>query len=45
MGLTYNATDHSYTVGLSLLCITATVALVFTLVLARTPARDRPVQV
>jgi hypothetical protein len=45
MGLTYNATDHSYTVGLSLLYITATVALVFTLVLARTPARDRPVRV
>ena len=38
MGLTYNAETHSYTIGLLLLCATAIVALVFTIMLAR---RDR----
>jgi NNP family nitrate/nitrite transporter-like MFS transporter len=32
MGATYNEADHSYTVGLMLLCATAIVALVYTLV-------------
>nr|WP_300052536.1 MFS transporter [uncultured Nocardioides sp.] len=30
MGATYNEADHSYTVGLVLLCVTAVVALLFT---------------
>ena len=30
MGATYNEADHSYTVGLILLCVTAVVALLFT---------------
>jgi NNP family nitrate/nitrite transporter-like MFS transporter len=35
MGLTYNASAHTYTIGLALLCITAIVALAFTIVLSR----------
>ncbi|MBD8024732.1 NarK/NasA family nitrate transporter [Microbacterium sp. Sa1CUA4] len=35
MGATYNAEAHSYTIGLSLLCLTALVALGFTIFLAR----------
>jgi nitrate/nitrite transporter NarK len=35
MGLTYDETDHSYTIGLVLLCITAVIALAFTFVLRR----------
>ena len=35
MGATYNAEAHSYTIGLSLLCLTALVALGFTVFLAR----------
>ena len=31
MGATYNEADHSYTVGLALLCVVATLALLFTL--------------
>jgi MFS transporter, NNP family, nitrate/nitrite transporter len=31
MGATYNEDDHSYTVGLMLLCVTAVVALLYTL--------------
>jgi NNP family nitrate/nitrite transporter-like MFS transporter len=38
MGATYNAEAHSYTIGLSLLCLTALVALGFVIFLAR---RDR----
>jgi MFS transporter, NNP family, nitrate/nitrite transporter len=30
MGATYNEQDHSYTIGLSLLCVVALIALVFT---------------
>ena len=35
MGATYDAATHSYTVGLILLCVTAVVALVFTIALDR----------
>ncbi|WP_273542094.1 nitrate/nitrite transporter [Microbacterium atlanticum] len=35
MGATYNAETHSYTIGLGLLCLTALVALGFTIFLAR----------
>jgi len=35
MGATYNAETHSYTIGLSLLCLTALIALGFTIFLAR----------
>lgn len=42
MGATYNAATHSYTVGLALLCLTALVALGFTIFLAR---RRRPTAV
>ncbi len=35
MGATYDAETHSYTVGLILLCITASVAFVFTVYLSR----------
>jgi len=35
MGATYNAVDHSYTIGLLLLCLTCLIALVFTLRLKR----------
>ena len=35
MGATYNAETHSYTIGLALLSLTAIVALVFTVLLAR----------
>ena len=35
MGTTYDEADHSYTVGLSLLCVTAAAALLFTLALHR----------
>ena len=38
MGLTYNATTHSYTLGLVLLSVTAVAALVFTLALSRKSA-------
>jgi NNP family nitrate/nitrite transporter-like MFS transporter len=31
MGATYDEDDHSYTIGLALLCVTATVALLYTL--------------
>ncbi len=31
MGATYDEADHSYTIGLMLLCVTAVVALLFTL--------------
>ena len=31
MGATYNEADHSYTIGLALLCVVATLALLFTL--------------
>jgi NNP family nitrate/nitrite transporter-like MFS transporter len=31
MGATYNSQDHSYTIGLSLLCIVAVIALAYTL--------------
>jgi NNP family nitrate/nitrite transporter-like MFS transporter len=40
MGATYNAEDHSYTIGLSLLCLTALVALGFTIFLARRGRRS-----
>ncbi|GAA3613885.1 nitrate/nitrite transporter [Microlunatus ginsengisoli] len=40
MGATYNEAAHSYTVGLTLLCITALGALVFTIVLARRNRSD-----
>ncbi len=45
MGATYNEATHSYTIGLVLLCVTAVVALAFTLVLARrsTTAAAAPV--
>ncbi|MGU3646699.1 nitrate/nitrite transporter [Microbacterium sp. C23T] len=39
MGATYNAEAHSYTVGLSLLCLTALVALGFVIFLARRQRR------
>ena len=39
MGATYNAEAHSYTIGLSLLCLTALVALGFTIFLARRQRR------
>ena len=35
MGATYNEETHSYTIGLILLCITAVIALIFTISLAR----------
>ena len=35
MGATYNPETHSYAIGLGLLCLTAIVALVFTILLAR----------
>ncbi len=42
MGLTYNpdAANYKYAIGLSLLVITAIVALLFTLFFVRTPAKD-----
>jgi NNP family nitrate/nitrite transporter-like MFS transporter len=40
MGATYNEADHSYTVGLSLLCITALCALGYTLFGIRKRAPD-----
>ncbi|HZA04590.1 MAG TPA: MFS transporter [Propionibacteriaceae bacterium] len=39
MGATYDEVSHSYTIGLVLLFVTALVALVFTVVLARRSAR------
>lgn len=39
MGATYNAEAHSYTIGLSLLCLTALVALGFVIFLARRQRR------
>jgi len=39
MGATYNAEAHSYTIGLSLLCLTALVALGFVIFLARRERR------
>ncbi|TYL45125.1 NarK/NasA family nitrate transporter [Nocardioides sp. BGMRC 2183] len=42
MGATYNEADHSYTIGLLLLCVVAAGALVFTLVGIRSRARPRP---
>ena len=39
MGATYNAETHSYTIGLSLLCLTALIALGFTIFLARRARR------
>jgi len=39
MGATYNAEAHSYTIGLSLLCLTALVALGFVIFLARRARR------
>jgi NNP family nitrate/nitrite transporter-like MFS transporter len=42
MGATYNAETHSYAVGLGLLCLTAIVALGFTLFLARGQKARRP---
>lgn len=43
MGATYNEQDHSYTIGLSLLCIVALIALVFTLFgIRRQPAPAAP---
>ncbi|HET9874102.1 MAG TPA: nitrate/nitrite transporter [Propionibacteriaceae bacterium] len=39
MGVTYNSVDHSYTVGLTLLCVTALVALAFTLLLTLQSSR------
>ncbi len=45
MGATYNAEANNYTIGLSLLCATALVALAFTLVLfVRHRAADRTAQ-
>jgi MFS transporter, NNP family, nitrate/nitrite transporter len=42
LGATYNEADHSYTIGLVLLCITATVALAFVLLwLPREKAQTR----
>ncbi len=41
MGLTSNEAKHSYTVGLSLLCITAVIALGFTFVLSRRSSARR----
>jgi len=40
MGATYNEADHSYTIGLSLLCVVALIALVYTLF----GVRRRPAQ-
>jgi MFS transporter, NNP family, nitrate/nitrite transporter len=40
MGATYNEADHSYTIGLLLLCVTAIGALLFTLFGIRKPAQD-----
>jgi len=42
LGATYNEADHSYTIGLVLLCITATVALAF--VLLRLPREKAQTQ-
>ena len=43
LGATYDEATHSYTTGLILLCITAVIALVFTIVLARRqPPRSSP---
>ncbi|HET9647059.1 MAG TPA: nitrate/nitrite transporter [Microlunatus sp.] len=45
LGATYDEASHSYTTGLILLCVTAVIALVFTIVLARRqphPVRSRP---
>ena len=39
MGATYNEADHSYTIGLVLLCVTAVCALLFTLFGIRRKAR------
>jgi NNP family nitrate/nitrite transporter-like MFS transporter len=41
MGATYDEDDHSYTIGLILLCATAIVALVYTLLGIRKPATER----
>ena len=43
MGMTYNpeAASYKYAIGLSLLVVTAVVAVLFTLVFVRTPAKDR----
>ena len=42
MGMTYNpeASSYKYAIGLSLLVVTAVVALLFTLVFVKTPAKD-----
>lgn len=43
MGATYNETDHSYTIGLSLLCVVALIALTYTLFgVRRRPAGATP---
>ena len=42
LGATYNEADHSYTIGLVLLCITATLALAF--VLLRLPREKAQTQ-
>ncbi len=41
MGLTYNEAEHSDTIGLTLLCIAAAVALAFTLFLSRRGSERR----
>jgi NNP family nitrate/nitrite transporter-like MFS transporter len=45
MGATYNEAAHSYAIGLALLCVTALVALAFTIVLARRAAPASPAAV
>ena len=45
MGATYNEGAHSYTVGLVLLCLTALVALAFTVVLGRRSTAAAPATV
>ena len=42
MGATYDEADHSYTIGLVLLCVVATLALLFTLFGIRKRVPDRP---
>lgn len=42
MGATYDAPDHTYTIGLSLLCIVAVIALVYTLIGVRSPRAVTP---
>jgi NNP family nitrate/nitrite transporter-like MFS transporter len=42
MGATYDAPDHTYTIGLSLLCIVAVIALIYTLIGVRSPRAVSP---